>query len=426
MPFVGNYSQDDEDLKKQQESEGEQQQLSSPSSTVNSATSAGPAPAAKPAASGVYTNLQKYLEANRDQSPSAAISNRIGEQAQQAKSQLQSGVNQFNQQVSGGYTPVDKSYVDKAISNPNSLTEEERAQVIAQRNNQYKGPQDLSGVKDFNVNAGSETNEALKATENEPGQYSLLQRFVNRPGYSRGEQGLDQMLLKSTDQGQQDFANVRQQYGGVAGEYDAAQKAARDQAAAKKAEVEAGSKYANDQLTGATKGINDSVAARIQQYMQDRQNSYNQQKAALDAYSPTARMGIDPYNYLSMSANPDAVNSMTADEAARLNALQGLMEQPTQDYSQAGSYDPTKAVTFDQSGFGNAVSQADSAYRQNLYGLRNAGLSRIEAEQALRQLNRQFGLPETQIMDPWAASIFNPSQPLPSLSPTGATPGSRF
>lgn len=381
MAYVLNQDDNNQD-------ENKLKQLSGESGSI-SPNAGGAAPAAggvgKGTSSGAFTNLQSYLKANSDQSPSTAISQKIGAQGQKATNQLSDYNNQFSGAVAGGSADVNKGLVDQAIAKPTDfVSNPDNIQAFQkQLNNSYAGPNSLTDLNGYNRSGQSAVSDELRQTKSEPGQFALLQRLVGRPQYSKGEQNLDQLLMKNSPQTKQDFSNLQSQYGGLGNQYDQAEKTSAGQAAARAADATAGNQYAHQQVQGGIDSTVNPIQQRLADYEKQRNEQYASNIAALKSngqsgaipeafknagFDPSAlTYGVDPasYTYIHQGQQANLSQAANADEYAKLNALSQLGGQQ-QSYiaspDQVGQMANMSPVTYDAGQLTGDIAKHKSAF----------------------------------------------------------------
>lgn len=222
------------------------------SSTVSGAPSGqgaatGAAPAATPG-SGNFTNLNQYVEANKDQGAGLgnAVAQGVQKSANTGLTSLSGAQNEFNTaEKAAGVNPNDytteKVYgvVQNALTNPSSVQQSDIANandVKTKATNLAAGsdtaPKALTDLSSYQTAAGQLTDAQNNATltGTEAGRGQLLKQQFARPDYSAGQNNLDQLLTQNIPANQQKFDTLRQsllgQYGLASQENQAIQNAA--------------------------------------------------------------------------------------------------------------------------------------------------------------------------------------------------------
>lgn len=167
-----------------------------------------PAPSATPQGSGRFTNIQKYLNANKTggQQIAGNIQNNFNKQA----SQVQQGVQNAQTNLTRNAQPLatqlgaqGQQQIQQGFQDPNALVND--ANKLAEFQNLAGGmTQNLSNLSDterLRQAQLAQQNSALQQTAQlagtEAGRFELLRKTMGSPTYSQGAQRLDQVLLGS-------------------------------------------------------------------------------------------------------------------------------------------------------------------------------------------------------------------------------------
>jgi hypothetical protein len=208
MPFILN--QNEEELKKQRDN-----QNISGSSTVISGNNANlnspEASANTPKASGSFTNLQTYLDANNEQA--AEMGQKIVNDVENSASSAKNSVDNLNNSVST-VNSLDNDYLntnfydDPAQANKQNYLDLKKG---------YTGPTDISKVAGYNdtIDAWNKASDSLKNSSTEAGRQQLLKNTYNNPGYSAGQNLLDQTLVQNNAASKNAFENVQSKWSGL-------------------------------------------------------------------------------------------------------------------------------------------------------------------------------------------------------------------
>lgn len=344
-----------------------------------------------PSKSGLWTNLQSYVDANKPQTQDMA--SKIGGSIQDAfntygsSGKLGDSLNAFNDQAKQNTTTLDQGLVNKA-TNPDtagSLTDDEKQKYQNYQTANYGGDKDITDNQDFmDATAGlSKANENLNRTGSSEGRSLLLQDNYGRPGYSGGQQKLDQALLGQTPEAQDTFNNLKSQYGGT---YDQATADAKNKAIGSVASATGATDAAKTGSTDALQkaidtymgSMNDKYSANLaaQQPVYDKlageikNGSLTQQEAdqyGIPFLGERNLYGVDPSQYLQKSAAPTLTSSSTPEQAAKYNALLSLINPAGTVHGAPltpggeGSYG--SPVSYDKGALDKAVSDAYGAQK---------------------------------------------------------------
>ena len=162
--------------------------------------------------SGQYTNIQSYLDANKDQAAQMGqnVTSKVDESASNAQSKIQDFATK---------APKVEAYdPNEAYKNLGNLNDSQKSQYRdVKATGGYSGPQSIDQVENYNDVQKSYDNAKVKLdnSKNELGQQQLLRDVYNRPQYSAGENKLDQVLLQNNADSRQGFENLSQKYSGL-------------------------------------------------------------------------------------------------------------------------------------------------------------------------------------------------------------------
>lgn len=194
-------------LSQNQDDEKEKMQAQSLSSGAPATIGVTAQPQASPSTpgSGRFVNLQKYLDANKNTNLAGQLSNKLGQEAETTRSNIDQASQSFADQAkqnqaqwasSAGLTQTAVNNPHQILSNPQQL-----AQFYAARDAAYGGPQSLGDLQG-NQNLAAlqsgvdKTKRAAELSGTERGRYDLLKETFQKPTYSSGQQKLDQLFLQ--------------------------------------------------------------------------------------------------------------------------------------------------------------------------------------------------------------------------------------
>lgn len=209
MPFAAPI-QDDE--KKQQE-QGQSQNVSGVSGGFAGVNVPGQEPSSqKKSGSGRYTNIQQYLDANKQQA---------GQMGSQIAQTVEGQAKQAQEQIGGleAQAPKVEAYdPNKALQKADQLSAQEKEQYkTLKKTGGYTGPatvDQVSGYQDVQkASQKAAQNVANAATES--GQQELLKQQYARPSYTAGQNRLDQALLQGAQESRSQLENLSNKYAGI-------------------------------------------------------------------------------------------------------------------------------------------------------------------------------------------------------------------
>jgi hypothetical protein len=378
MPFILNQS--DEDLKKQQQAN---QNISGSSTILNSANAAlsnqtNNAPAAK--ASGSFTNLQSYLDANKDQA--AGMGQKVVDNLDSTANTAKSNIDNF----SNGVSSVNKVNQDDLNNNfYNDPTKADKAAYTTLKTG-YTGPNDVSKVNGYSdsIDAWNKASQGLKDASTESGRQQLLKNTYDKPGYTAGQNMLDQTLVQNNADSKSAFENVQNKWSGLSSMLDSATSKAGDTIksnltndAANKSLIAQSEQDAQNNLVNPIKQRADAYNASMPAVQADlksgvNSNSYSQD--ALDRLGLTANTnlyGANVNDYYKQDLTQANANSMATDtERSRYVALQNLLDGGGMDITASGKqFDP---YSIDKAGLDSKIASGKASYD---YGYNNYDMS---------------------------------------------------
>ena len=404
-----------------------------------------------------FVGINDYLNANRAQS--ANLANKVGgyvnQLGDQARSQLSTQQNAYNQAVDQGTVKLNQDLLNRAVSDPNAIASNQGQlqEFQKMRDAAFTGPSSFEGSSFYQPakEAITKASTAAQQTANEEGQKQLLARIQaqNNRRLNAGAVGFDQALLQSDEQARNILKQSAEKQADLQEKLSAANTAAQQKAkqaadttAATRAAIQkafSGDNSPQAQLQRslqerASQLQNESVATR-QRLIDDisqGKNLTDQQLGLLginrdqwsqmqNTKSSLQGFGIDPMqNILSGLVTKDpsmsisAQNVANADEYARwaaLNQLMGTSNGFLSDPSQAGKYD-LDSIDFNFGGVNDwltgtlSAKQAEEAQRQAELA---AAQARAEAEQ--REKEREKAREEEQrriLFDAAGTAAFGP------------------
>lgn len=443
------YNDNDPDKKNKAKAGGDSSDIfgSAPAGTFNKSggSAVGGDLAQRSNASGSWTNLQSYLDANQEQGTQMGqnIASGVDQGAQKATTALNESVNTFNTAVDENTVHEDEEVLGTVrganvtpstygappaapASSPNTSTEPQTpaeppkprlSETYNDKNRwnefankfatmydaEYGGPTDITKQVGWGDTAKSyeKAGEGLKNLESETGRKQLLSNVYGqaRPDYTLGQQNLDQMLVQRSSGAQQAMSDVRGKYNndwwkGVQNALDTT----KAKADAGKLTTETTAANALTALTTGTgnfdTGLHGKKTAAELEAERLMNDPYNADVAAV-----AAEFGGRNYNVNSRTKNPDGTyaywdspeatlgNVASKDDFSTLDALKALAGSKY-DHSIYSSVGPSdQAGTFDPNPdfnsfeYRQAVSNAQDAYNNTHNNVAQALQPYIEAAQ---------------------------------------------
>ena len=376
--------------------------VSGPSGTATpgAQTTSAPKPVKN---SGSWTNLNSYLDANKDsaQQMGNTVATKISDQGTKTAGLITDSKNDFTSKADAGTISNLSGAKDDATSivgaakgnvAGNQITSDQINRFKDISNAAYKGPADLSG-SDYYATAAenlTKANNYKNSATTDEGRFGLLEEFFARPTYSQGQKNLDNLLIQGNSDAKNAIQGSAQGLAGLQTAFDDANNYATNLAAGRTSASNDANAFARNNLisnrTARTEEV-DADLANIQNQWSNEYNDYNQLLSGYDGgklvLTPeqAARLnltkgsgqgiynllnGVPASNYLDLAAY-DANKVVSKDQFAQLAALDQLANQfggnsisKFSDPNLAGTLDLTN--NFNASRFGDAANQAETAF----------------------------------------------------------------
>jgi hypothetical protein len=380
-----------------------------------------------------FVNLNQYLNANQNNDLANTVSSGLQGDVNSVNSGLQNAQSQFTNAADQGQldTSANQQQANSILNNAQNATAGTplSSQDLSNWNNltsgSYSGPQDLTNYGLSNLQGqASGLQQAAAAGGTAAGRQGLLQDYVGGPGYTQGQQTLDNALLGASagnqfnqarqaasgltntiNQANTNDQNLAQTYTNQANQFTAANKAAANNAL----------NNFNAGLTNDVTNANNAQNTAYQNLVSQLQNPSSltaAQIAQLNAANPGLNLsqgenlygvnllnGIQPVvgtngqttygtngQFLSEATPLGTQNLVTPNIAAQANALSTLAGQA----NPLGTLDPnalptgyntaatTSPYSFNTSGLNTALQQGQANYQTAL----NAPLNNLTGEYA--------------------------------------------
>lgn len=385
------------DEEKDQQSQGQPKALGSESPLVtgNQPQQSAGADGEKQSASGSFTNLNSYLDANQSLGFGNQVAGKVQQGVTDAENEQQKADQGFRSSVDENVVHKDQSALDSARTNPNEIAGDptKLANFEKMRDARYQGPNTLSDRPELFSPAQQSTDRAYSTanqTKDEGGRKAFLQQEYGagqgRYNYTTGQQKLDNLLIQNDPNSRQAFEQTWNNAQQAKNKFGALSTALNDYAGKGKGETaqtradtrasvgidDAGNLVEGnpiDQVYGDVQQQVDALGrARNSQHEQVRQDLGNQaltdwelSKTGLSDGQQT--WGVDPTGYWQQGAAPEAATVASAEQQQRINALSKLAAMDNRwlpDAQRAGTYDANSANKFDLSRYLTDVNTAKS------------------------------------------------------------------
>lgn len=314
MATVSNYNPNDPNNQQQgqqepqgqtQQNQPQSQQLTSGtqgaySSAPNAASGSSPAPTK----SGQFTNLNAYLKANQGfNQQQGGLAGSMNQQFQNQQNQIQQNVggaqNQFNQQANQARNPYTnynqyygnqqsqqnqpqgnqpqgyQQFLNTVMSDPNAAVNnpEMLKQYQAAQGAQYTGPTQLDPNAQLTQQAQNYQQQAKQA-QTEAGRFGLLNQMFYNPGYSQGQQSLDNLFLQGNPAQTSQLQTTQTGANRLVGNLNQAINQAGSAATGYGQEAQDISNAAKTALSGTATGLDTSLANAANTWNTSRDTDY--------------------------------------------------------------------------------------------------------------------------------------------------------
>lgn len=388
--------------------------------TGGSAPTAGTAGAGKaPSKSGVFTNLNNYVDANKgnDAAMGEKVKGVVDNTAQNASNQINTLTQTGQSEVQKGTVQADQNVVTGLQKDPAKVNKQ---QFQTQYNASYGGPNDAtqvtgySGAKQATDKVGQQTQAAT--AQGMTGRSTLLNDAYASPNYSRGEKNLDSYILGTGEGGKSKLREIADTYRGFGDNLAAAEGTIGQQ-------IQQG-RDTTQATRDATRGAYNQATGDVQKYFKTTadqvaaKNKQNAETAALAEQrlkSPNIeernwayqQLGMDPGlgefmrengyqfgNYATRGGAQALGDVADQGKIDTYNALMGLLDQSgTMDFSKTGA-----------SGKALDVNEVQRGSANELYGINQAAAAKLADLQARRDQDfataRDQATQFAQYMDP--------------------------
>lgn len=342
-----------------------------------------------------FTNLQRYLAANKGNTLGSTVSGGISSAAEGVQGGLQGASEQFASQSAAGDLASDqnKQVRDTVLQRLSggggggmlfapgmlpSVTPGEVSQFEKFRGGQYTGPKQLEGVDKLSAQA-REAEGLGKATSTETGRTGLLQRFVGSPQYTQGQRNLDTLLLGRAPE----LSSARQKTLGLESSVGRESQRAGATAAQKTSDA----RKFGQETTGMIQGQRGQVDTGLQGQLTSQKQAADAAQAeflqaqqsgkfaAGDQSLTGLRHGETLYN-INLSDprffaenDPTLSGVATPEQRAQLAALAQLSGQDLSQFYQgldpkAAQYDPAKPYAFNKGAFDQEAARTQNLVNQ--------------------------------------------------------------
>jgi hypothetical protein len=389
------------------------------------ATPGASGPTQSGTSSGRFNNLQKYIDANKDFNAdqgglAGAMVGNINNQAQTVQNNLQGAQNAFAQQSQQSIDSfnhpdaVNQALQDPTafVQNPNNLNT-----FAGMRDAQYTGPktlQDLSGDQNLAKlqTQSANVNDMVNQGQSESGRFNLLKSMFGNNNYTSGQQNLDNLLIQGQPEQMKQIQGARQIATNTASQLNQTEQNVENTAQQAQQQAQGIQDATRAQVNQAAQGATNEAQQKYQTATNQQNQDFTNLQGYLNNPKTFAQSGVDPdaiiknsginpdivkysqalqqagyspSDFLSKGAAPTEQNVLSQADYAKMNALNQLMggsngaiaataspdvSAALQKYlgqeSQAGGFNPSQELNYDNSRYSNAVSAAHDLYNQQV------------------------------------------------------------
>ena len=306
-----------------------------------------------------------YLNCFIDFHVSTLFTNNINTAGSDARSGIEATQNDFNTKADLGTISnlnTAKSDSDAIVSKAQTgaygsqINDDQVNRFKDVSNATYKG---LNALADSNLYSDTQSklnkaNDYVNNSKTDEGRFSLLQNAFDKPTYTQGQKGLDNLLIQGSVDVKNNIKNAATNLGDLQSNWDTANTAASAKAAERTGQSNEAKKYAQNLLGKSRDEQNTTVNNNLNEIQSKWSDQYNRLNNTLSGYK-----GGD----LELSADDVKTLGIDKDGQQIYKTLQGM---PASNYLDLQTYDASKAVSKD-----NFAQLAALDKLGNQYGLGN-------------------------------------------------------
>ncbi len=164
-----------------------------------------------------FATVQKYVEQNVPQAAALAtkLAGGVTQKTEQARTDIGAAATGLQERVATGTPTYSPELIEKAVTTPGELTEEDKTAFAKQREALYKGPTDVTRTPEYQkaLESLGTAREAHTLTESEAGQKQLLTELQKTK--ASGITDLNQALLSMTPGARAEFVKAQEGFTGL-------------------------------------------------------------------------------------------------------------------------------------------------------------------------------------------------------------------
>lgn len=396
--------------------------------------------------SGSFTNLQSYLDANKDQNFGQQVAGRVQNKIDSANQQQGEAEKSFSNLSDQSSAKADQDLIGRVGTDPGSITSDKDKfdQFTKMRDAQYAGPKNFSDDEQDYSNTYQGTQNAAKTAElskDEGGRKAILDdeygQGRGRYDYTPGQKKLDNYLIQN-DQGskdafgkvQQSGQNLSQNFKSLSDrldQYAQQNKEQTEQARSRSRNALGIDDSGNETGSGAIGGLKGNVQNTLQSRLQEQKTQDAQARKAFqdrdlgelnglgnidlgDSNSPLYNQ--DPSKFLSGPADVNEQTVASPDQYARMAALSQLSGRDNTylpNSSLAGKYTSGPLVNFNTQGWQQILGQQKSGLDTDVSNIQTtANRIKSQKDQFQQALDSGPNMPNKDSMPSYMFGIAPP------------------
>lgn len=359
----------DEEQKKKAEQNG-QINLSGSSNTINQAAQSVTPTAPKPVGrSGSWTNLDTYLNANKDNAETMGntLASNISNTGSAVRTGLQNTQSDYNTLVDKGTLKnLDTAKADSDSIVRQARTANQEAQVNDDQVNRFKdisnatyaGPNSLDASQYYSDTQSklSKAKDYQNNAQSDEGRFNLLQEMFNRPSYSQGQKSFDNLLIQGNQQAKTNIKGAADSLSDLQSSWDQANTDAATVAAQRLAATNDARQFAQNSLSTNRNERSNEVDTSLADINNRWSDEYNQFNNILSSYSggdlELTKDQADKLGVLRQLAPSNLSQKMTPKDQgpiyAQTQLFNTLKNTPASSYLDLQAFDANKVIDKNQ------------------------------------------------------------------------------
>lgn len=355
-----------------------------------------------PSSSGSFTNLQSYLDANKDQGFGKQVVGHVESDIQGAENAQNEAGQAFKSQADSNSVRSNDALLKEASESPTTVAGDEGklAEFTKQRDAQYTGPQSFAAAQEIYQPAQTKTQQAYdvsKGTQDEGGRKAYLSEQYGAPAgrfnYTKGQQKLDNLLIQQDPESLSAFQDAWKHGDAAKNNFDLLSKELNNyagNAASSTADARAKARSAiglgDEGFTQDSKVLKDVADAKAKAAALNQQKLLENQKILQDTNTSNRKLtpeemqkfglgsnqqlfGENLAGYLNQAPDVDynqAASPEQQSEVAALSKLAGLDNSYLPYADKAGQYDQSQFNTARSSDLATQLKTKQAAYNDEI------------------------------------------------------------